>query len=182
MARRTVTVTHAVEVARSPVVVFDYTQDPARRTDWDPSFRSVELVSVDPRRIRGDQDGLGRVTIEYKLFRRPERTSAAFLEIHSRWFSGGGGSWSYEPAAGGAATRWTQTNTMQLKHDRVGALIAPVVRSSLRRTMERSMATAKRILESGAADAREEIRGSEPASDGYTRPALGPARPGPTRR
>jgi hypothetical protein len=90
MARRTVTVTHAVEVAREPVDVFDYTQDPARRTDWDPSFRSVELVSVDPRRIRGDQDGLGRVTIEYKLFRRPERTSAAFLEIHSRWFSGGG--------------------------------------------------------------------------------------------
>jgi uncharacterized protein YndB with AHSA1/START domain len=148
MARPIVTVTHSVVVARPAEAVFDYTQDPAHRAEWDPGFRSAELVSEDPRRVRGVQDGVGPVTVEYKLFRRPERTSAAFVETGSPWLSGGGGSWSYEPAADGASTTWTQTNTLQLKHARLGALLAPMVRWSLRRSMERSMATAARILAS----------------------------------
>jgi uncharacterized protein YndB with AHSA1/START domain len=146
MARRVVTVTHSVVVARPAEAVFDYTQDPAHRAEWDPGFRSAELVSENPRRVRGVQDGIGPVTVEYKLFRRPERTSAAFGDTHSRWIAGGGGSWSYEPSANGAATTWTQTNTIELKHVRLGALLAPMVRWSLARSMRRSMASAARIM------------------------------------
>jgi hypothetical protein len=110
MGRRTVTVSHTVHVDRSPEAVFDFTQDYGRRTEWDPTVRSARLLSEDPRRVQVVMEGIGPLVIEYKLFRRGERTSAAFNDVKARLISGGGGSWSYEGRDAG--TDWTQTKLM----------------------------------------------------------------------
>ncbi len=145
--RTTVTVSETVHVARPPEDVFDYTQDYAYRTDWDPAIAEVEVLTEEPRRIRVRAPGVGTYVVEYKLFRRGDRTSAAFTEVDSRWVSGGGGSWRYEPKDEG--TDWTQTNTLELRHARLGRLLAPWVERQLRSAMRKGMARAKSILESG---------------------------------
>ena len=134
-------------VARPRDEVFDYTQDYARRSEWDASVTTAEVLSESPRRIRITVRGLGSFTVAYELFRRPERTSAAFVDVDSRWISGGGGSWRYEPHDRG--TDWTQTNTLELKAG-WQRLLGRLVEWSLRSTMRRSMAEARRQLEAAA--------------------------------
>jgi hypothetical protein len=143
--RHLVSVTESVWVDRPPEAVFDYTQDYTRRTEWDSGVAEAAIVSDSPRAARVRVPGVGRMTVAYKLDRRPERTSAGFVDVDSSWISGGGGSWQYEPEAGG--TRWQQTNSLELKRPRLAWLLAPMFEWSLRRSMKRSMAEAKRRLE-----------------------------------
>lgn len=86
------TVSETIHVARPPQEVFDYTQDYRTRSDWDPSVAQAEVLSDEPRTVRVTIRGVGRMVIVYKLFRRGERTSAAFTEVDSAYVSGGGGS------------------------------------------------------------------------------------------
>jgi len=144
--RRTITVSETIHVERSPDVVFDYTQDYATRTEWDDQIATAEVVSEDPRRARITARGLGTFTLEYRLFRRGDRTSAAFLDLENAFFSGGGGSWRYEPRDGG--TDWTETNTLELRRPRLFGWLAPLVEWNLRSGTRRAMARAKAIMES----------------------------------
>ena len=144
--RRTVTVSETIHVDRSPEAVFDYTQDYATRTDWDDQIQRAEVLSEEPRRIRITARGLGTFTLEYRLFRRGDRTSAAFVDLDSAFFSGGGGSWRYEARDGG--TDWTQTNTLELRRPRLLGWLAPVVEWNLRNGTRRAMARARAIMES----------------------------------
>lgn len=144
--RRTVTVSETIHVDRSPEAVFDYTQDYATRTDWDDQIQRAEVLSEEPRRIRISARGLGTFTLEYRLFRRGDRTSAAFVDLDNAFFSGGGGSWRYEARDGG--TDWTQTNTLELRRPRLLGWLAPVVEWNLRNGTRRAMARARAIMES----------------------------------
>lgn len=144
-ARATVTVSETIEIARSPEEVFDYTQDYGTRSDWDPSVTEATLLSDEPRAVRVTVKGVGRFTVEYRLFRRGDRTSAAFVDVDSAWIARGGGSWRYEPTATGTA--WTQTNTFELKRPRLLWWLAPFVRRSLRSSMRDAMRRAKTIME-----------------------------------
>ena len=146
--RVTVTVAHTVHVKRTPEDVFDYTQDYSTRSDWDPAVTDSQVLSEQPRRVRATIGGVGSAVVEYKLFRRGERTSAAFVEIESRIVTGGGGSWSYARRDGG--TDWTQSNTIELRPGLVGRLMVPLVRWSLARSTRNSMAKAKEIMEANA--------------------------------
>jgi hypothetical protein len=150
--RLTVTVAESIEVNRSPDEVFDYTQDYYHRTDWDPAIVRAEVLSEEPRRVRVEARSVGSYTIEYRLFRRGERTSAAFTDVDSRWMSGGGGSWRYEPT--GTGTRWTQTNTIELRSGLFGRLLAPMIRRGLRSSMREGMARARTIMEAAGRDAQ----------------------------
>jgi hypothetical protein len=145
--RTTVTVSESIHVARPRADVFDFTQDYDHRSSWDLAVGEVEVVSQDPRAIRISVRGLGRFTVAYRLFRRPERTSAAFVDMSSRWVTGGGGSWEYVPQGDGTA--WTQTNTLELRPGLLSQLLAPLVGRNLRVSMRRAMAKAKEILEAG---------------------------------
>ena len=111
--RHVVSVTESIWVACPPEAVWDYTQDFTRRTEWDAGIAEATILQQDPRTVRVKVAGLGRMTVVYQLDRRPERTSAAFVDVESAWVSGGGGSWEYEAADGG--TRWQQTNSLELK-------------------------------------------------------------------
>lgn len=145
--RHVVSVTESIWVARPPEAVWDYTQDFTRRTEWDAGIAEATILQEDPRTVRVEVAGLGKMTVVYKLDRRPERTSAAFIEVESAWVSGGGGSWEYEAADGG--TRWQQTNSLELKRPRLAFLLAPLLERGLRRSTKRAMAEAKRRLEAG---------------------------------
>ena len=94
--------TESIWVACPPGEVWDYTQDFTRRTEWDAGIAEATILQQDPRRVRVKVAGLGRMTVVYQLDRRPERTSAAFVDVESAWVSGGGGSWEYEAADGGS--------------------------------------------------------------------------------
>lgn len=144
--RRTITVTESIHVDRGPEAVFDYTQDYATRTDWDPAIRRARVLGEDPRRVELTSPGLGTYVLEYRLFRRGDRTSAAFEDVGAWLFKGGGGSWRYE--ADGAGTRWTQTNTLELRHPRLTGWLAPLVERNVRTSMRTAMARAKSIMES----------------------------------
>jgi hypothetical protein len=144
-ARRIVTATESVRISRSPEDVFDYTQDYSTRSDWDSAVTAVTPITETPRTVRLAVAGVGRFTVVYQLFRRPDRTSAAFVDVESRWITGGGGSWSYAPDRGG--TLWTQTNSFELPVSAISRLLHPLIRWNLRRSMRRSMAKAKHRLE-----------------------------------
>ena len=146
MGRQTVTVSHTVHVKRSPEDVFDYTQDYSTRMDWDPTVKSARVLSEDPRRVQVDMEGIGPLVIEYKLFRRGERTSAAFNDVNSRLISGGGGSWTYEARDGG--TDWTETSTLEFRNGMVGRLFAPILRRNMATLTRKAMDNAKTIMES----------------------------------
>ncbi len=146
MARVTVTSSHTVRVNRTPEEVFDFTQDYSQRMSWDASVKSAKVLSEDPRRVELEMGGIGPFVLEYKLFRRGGRTSAAFREMGSPLFSGGGGSWSYEPVDGG--TDWTQTSTLEFKNSLVGRLFAPALRWNMNRLTKQAMGRAKEIMES----------------------------------
>jgi Polyketide cyclase / dehydrase and lipid transport len=145
-SRRVISVTESVWVNRPPKAVFDYTQDYARRTEWDQGIAEAAIVGTAPRAARVRIRGLGAMTVEYHLDRRPERTSAAFVDVDSAWITGGGGSWQYEPENGG--TRWQETNSLELKRPRLTRLLAPLIERNLRQSTRKSMAEAKRRLES----------------------------------
>lgn len=149
MARVTASATESIWVNRSPEDVFDYTQDYVTRADWDPTVKSAQVLSEEPRRVQAVMEGLGPLVIEYKLFRRGERTSAAFNEMRSKVFSGGGGSWSYAARDGG--TDWTQTSTLEFRNALIGRLLAPLIRRNMATLTRKAMAEAKRIMESRAA-------------------------------
>jgi hypothetical protein len=144
--RRTITVSETIHVDRPPETVFDYTQDYATRTDWDDQVQAAEVISEEPRRVRVSVRGIGPMLLVYRLFRRPDRTSAAFVDLSNAFFSGGGGSWSYAARDGG--TDWTETNTLELRRPRLFGWLAPVIEWNLRNGTRRAMAKAKSIMES----------------------------------
>ena len=146
MARQTVTVSHTVHVARTAEDVFDYTQDYGTRMDWDPTVKSAKVLSEDPRRIQVVMEGIGPLVIEYKLFRRGDRTTAAFNDVGSRLISGGGGSWTYVARDGG--TDWTETSTLEFRNGLVGRLFAPMLRRNMITLTRKAMEKAKAIMES----------------------------------
>ena len=114
-------------------------------TDWDPAIKRARVLQDDPRRVELTSPGLGTYVLEYRLFRRGDRTSAASQDLRAFLFSGGGGSWRYEPVASG--TRWTQANTLELRHPRLTGWMAPLVERNVRSAMRTGMARAKAIME-----------------------------------
>lgn len=143
--RVTITVSESIEIARPPEAVWDYTQDFNRRADWDAGVRTAQLIGEQPRRAHLELSGLGPVVAEYRLYRRPERTSVTFTEVRSPWVIGGGGSWDYQVVAAG--TRWTQTNTLVLRPGLRSRVLAPLVRARLAASTRRSLRRAKGLLE-----------------------------------
>lgn len=145
---RSITIRESVDIARPPDAVWDYTQDYANRTAWDVGVEAVEILGADPRRVRLRLAGTGWVTIEYRLDRRPVRTSLAFTESDAGWLAGGGGSWDYEAIEHG--TRWTQTNTLVFANRLVAMLLRPLARRRLAASTRTAMAAAKAVLEAEA--------------------------------
>jgi uncharacterized protein YndB with AHSA1/START domain len=138
-----VTISETIRIAAPPEAVWDFTQDYATRGLWDAAVETVEVLSTEPRRVRLRLRATGSATFEYVLDRRPIRTSLRMTDVESRWVAEGGGSWDYEPVAGGTA--WTQTNTLVLRGPY--RVFAPLVAWSLRRSVRQAMRRAKVLIE-----------------------------------
>lgn len=139
------TVSESIWVNRPPEAVFDYTADFATRTEWDHSITEVTILSASPRTARIAVPGVGHTTVVTRLDRRPERTSAVFQDVDSRWITGGVALGSTNRKA--TATRWTVTNTLEFKPSWLMRLVRSVMTREIRRKTRRAMAEAKRILE-----------------------------------
>lgn len=142
-----VTISESVFVRAEPEVVWDFTQDFARRARWDESVREAEVLGEAPRRrVRVKGVGGFSCVLEYKQFERPRRASLAMTEVESsRWIVGGGGAWSYERS--GHGTVWTQTNTLRLGLGPLGWLAGPLVGWQLRRATSKAMLRAARAID-----------------------------------
>ena len=141
-----VTVTESVFVRCTPEVLWDYTQDFARRREWDASVREVHVLATQPvPRVRVHSAGGVRAVFQYKQFERPVRTSLALEDVESVWIEGGGGSWSYERHADG--TLWTQTNSLRIRAGFWRALFVPWIRGQLRTSTRKAMLRAKQHVE-----------------------------------
>jgi hypothetical protein len=144
--RRRVTVTESLFVKAPPEAVWDFTQDYARRHEWDRSILEARVVEggAAPRvafRAAGGVSGL----LQYKQFARPRQTSLAMEEVKSWLVEGGGGSWSYEAKDGG--TLWTQTNGLIVKPGWWRRLLLPMVATNLRTATRAAMHRARELLE-----------------------------------
>jgi hypothetical protein len=140
-----VTVEETVTISKPREKVFEFTQDWSRRQEWDESVVAAVPLPGEERAYR--VRGAAGVSFEarYKLFRAPERTSLAMEKVVPEIFTGGGGSWDY--AAEGRDTRWTQTNTLTLSDGLVSRIIAPIMRWQLRAATRKAMLRAKKLLE-----------------------------------
>ena len=146
---RSLTVTASVFVRRPAEFVWDFTQDYARRPEWDASVLEATVLEHEPLpRVRVRCAGGLSCVFRYRGFDRPRRTSVSMEEVRSLLIQGGGGSWSYEAREGG--TLWTQTNSLMLRPGWWRQLLAPVVRRSLRAATRRAMQRARALLEAGA--------------------------------
>lgn len=149
-----ITVKESVFIAARPEVVYDYTQDWTRRTEWDFSVVSADVIQKEPVQIINVRAWGGmRFTAQYKLNDRPHRTSMAMTDLKQGGFlirfnyliSGGGGSWKYELENGG--TRWTQTNTRVIRNQFLYLVLRPFLYWQLRQVTLKGLAQAKTILE-----------------------------------
>lgn len=142
-----ITVKVSLAINRSPEVIWDYTQDYSRRVEWDRSVLHAVVVSEQPRRVKIKGKGGLQTELLYKLYERPKRTSLQMVNTTSAFIEGGGGSWEY--AADGTGTLWTQTNTLVLKSNFLARLMRPLIAWLLKVNTAKAMKTAKRIIEGG---------------------------------
>ncbi len=90
----------SIEIAAEPVVLFDLTQDYARRLHWDPFLKEARLLSGADRPDVGDrawcvaQNGMGMET-EYISF-NPPGTCAVEMTRGPWLFRSFSGSWRFE--------------------------------------------------------------------------------------
>lgn len=141
-----ITVEESIHVRVTPAALFDFTQDYARRAQWDQSIIESEVLETRPvPRVRIRARGGLRAVLQYRQFDRPRRTSLAMEEVESAWIEGGGGSWSYEERDGG--TLWTQTNTLIVRDGWWRALFVPAIRANLRSLTKGALARSKRLVE-----------------------------------
>ncbi len=141
-----ITITEKITIEASPGAVWDYTQDFNRRTEWDGSVLGAEMIGSDlERAARVRYKGGLECTFQYKLFERPTRTTLAMTDVRSPIFSGGGGSWRYQPA--GVGTEWTQVNTLTFRNPMLYWLLRWPIAWGLRRSTRQGMLKVKGILE-----------------------------------
>lgn len=144
--KSTITVCEVIFIAHSPEKVWDYTQNYDNRLKWDKSLLKATVIENTPTKLI-EIKAKGGLTAQlcYKLYDRPRKTSLAMQKTKSPIFSGGGGSWKYEPKDNG--TLWTQTNTLVLKNSLSSLLLTPIVKWLLRKNTKEAMKLAKRQIE-----------------------------------
>jgi hypothetical protein len=141
-----ITVTETIFIKQTPDIVWDFTQDYTKRSSWDKSILKIISIQETPKRIV-EVKGKGNLNckFQYKQYDRPFKTSLVMTDVSSPIIAGGGGSWKYTPSENG--TLWTQTNTLILKNHFLLKWIKPLIAFQLRRSTQKALKLAKRIME-----------------------------------
>ncbi len=146
MTENRITTRHSILIARPPELVWDYTQNYANRTSWDPMVIETALLQVTPNRIvKLKMKGNTTMTFTYKLDERPYKTSLAAKEIASSFIENAGGYWIYEEQNGN--TLWTQTNTIVFKSHFFLKFFSPMYKLIFSMLTKKAMKNAKERIE-----------------------------------
>lgn len=141
---------NAVEIARSPVDVYDYCSDLCNELEWSPGYmKSVERLTDDPigvgTRYRAEWRQGGPNTIEYTRFERPTLwEAAADSKSLGMVFLG-----RVEPTAAGSRL----IIRMDLRPHGLARLAAPLLAWAMQRQEVRNLAAIKRAMEAPRAAA-----------------------------
>jgi len=139
-----ITITHSIFITASPSVVWDFTQDYKKRTNWDHSILEAKVIQHKPFKLVKIRAKGGLFTeLKYKLEDRPNKSSLAMINVKSFIIQGGGGSWRYE--ADDSGTLWTQTNTLIVK--KYWILLVPIIKRALVKNTIKGMKRAKQMIE-----------------------------------
>ncbi|KAA3605248.1 MAG: SRPBCC family protein [Calditrichaeota bacterium] len=136
----------SIFIEATPEVVWDFTQDYSKRPNWDSAVIKTEVISEKPHRVvRVFVKGGTTTAFQYKLDRRPEKTSLQAIEMKSLFFASGGGSWVYKSRSNG--TIWTQRNTLAFKNKFLTLLFKPLFSWQITKLTRQSMHEAKKQIE-----------------------------------
>jgi hypothetical protein len=139
---------NAIEIARSPVDVFDYCSDLCNELVWSPGYmKSVERLTDDPigvgTQYRAEWQQGGPNTIEYTRFERPTLwEAAADSKSLGMVFLG-----RVEATAAGCRL----IVRMDLHPHGLAKLAAPILTRAMQRQEVRNLAAIKRTMERRAA-------------------------------
>ena len=137
---------NAIEIARSPVEVFDYCSDLSNELQWSPGYmKSVERLTDDPigigTRYRAEWQQGGPNVLEYTRFERPVAWEAtADSKTLGMVFQG-----RVEPTSTGSRL----VIRMDLHPHGLARLAAPILSRVMQAQEIRNLAAIKRTLESG---------------------------------
>jgi hypothetical protein len=129
-------------------VVWTYTQNHDKRTEWDNTVLESKVLQNDPDkivRLKFKRDTV--ITFIYKLDLPTYRTTFIAHEIESALIESAGGSWIYEKENTG--TLWTQINTIVFREKAPRILLLPVYNLLFNARTKQAMLNAKKILEVG---------------------------------
>ena len=144
--KTSITVKHQVIIHADRMNVWSFTQDFSKRQMWDKSILHLEVLQTKPfKRVRLKTKGGVETTLEYKLCRKPEKTSLRMINTKSLLIAGGGGSWTYRDVGG--HTEWTQINTLVLRHSSLYLLFGWIIRRQLIQSTMESMQRAGTLIE-----------------------------------
>lgn len=144
--KNSITIKQSIFINKPKSIVWDYTQNYAKRSVWDTSVLSAEVLHTSPNRmVKLKLKGNTTMTFVYKLDDKPNKTTLKAIEIESAYIKSAGGSWNYEDKDGG--TIWTQVNTMVLKDSVFLSLFSWSFKFLIQAQTRRAMNKVKAILE-----------------------------------
>ncbi len=141
-----ITIKHSILIGKPREFVWDFTQDYAKRMNWDRAVLETQVLEHEPNRVvKLRTKGRTTMTFVYKLDDKPNKTSLVAREIESPIIESAGGSWTYEEQDDG--TLWTQTNTIKFKNTMMLSFLLPLYRRIFVSQTKKAMKKAKRIME-----------------------------------
>lgn len=142
-----------IEIAAPVAVVWEITQSPARRVEWDFRVTHAELVTPTPvgkgsrLRTSGHMVVPFSYLVEYGLFVPYRKTTIQIRETKGLPLENGAGSWTYE-ALDGDRTRFRTSVTLTLRKTPFRDLLDRLwLAPFFRWTTQRSLRKLKRIAE-----------------------------------
>jgi uncharacterized protein YndB with AHSA1/START domain len=138
----------SVDIARPPQQVFDYLSDLRNERDWNPTLRSVQLLTGEPigvgSRFRARWAGSSDNTVEYTRYDRPhDWASAAVSRLMDINFSA-----RVTPSRAGSHLEVR----MELIPHGAAKLLQPILRRRMRAQETANMARIKSTMERSVPD------------------------------
>lgn len=146
MPVRYITIKHSIIVCRPRELVWDYTQDFARRPGWDPVIKAADIIQHEPIRVvKLKAIGQTTMTFHYKHHERPHKSMLMAEEISSPFIVSAEGTWSYDKI--GKGTLWSQTNNIALRQHALNMMMTPFYKWYLKKMTRRAMNKARISME-----------------------------------
>jgi uncharacterized protein YndB with AHSA1/START domain len=152
------TITHTVEIARSPEDVFAYLDDVARHPEWQDGLVSTRVVTEGPLRVGSKIAEVRKLggreqAVSYEITEREPPRIFAFRGFDGPIRPSGRG--TIEPVGDGSSSRLTLSLDLTA-HGLMGKALLSLARSQAAKQLPRDQERLKQRLESAAAEKSDE--------------------------